>query len=103
MLEAAIELVGRVLRFEEPADAVVAAFFREHRALGARDRPVVADTVYAVLRRLEVYRHLAGSGSGKLERRLKLLGWQGGAELRNASLAPEEAEWLGRCEQVDLE
>jgi len=101
VLEAAIELVGRVLLFDEPADAVVAAFFREHRGLGARDRPVVADTVYTVLRRLEVYRHLAASGSGKLERRLTLLAWQGGAEVRQASLAPEEADWLGRCERVD--
>ena len=103
MLEAATELVGRVLRFEEPADAVVAAFFREHRALGARDRPVAADTVYAVLRRLEVFRHLAASGSGKLERRLTLLGWQGSADVRSAFITTEEAEWLGRCEQVALE
>ncbi len=103
MLEAATELVARVLRFDEPADGVVAAFFREHPALGARDRPVVADTVYAVLRRLNLYRYLAASGSGRLERRLTLLGWQGREEVRGASLSPEEAEWLRRCEQADRE
>ena len=103
MLEAATDLVGSVLRFDEPADARVAAFFREHPALGARDRRIVADTVYAVLRRLALYRHLAASGSGPLERRLALLGWQGRSELRDASLSAQEAEWLRRCEETDRE
>ena len=101
MLDATTELVGRVLRFDEPADAVVAAFFREHRALGARDRRVVADTVYALLRRLALYRHLAASGSGTLEQRLTLLAWQGSDALRQAALSPDEAAWLRRCDEVE--
>ncbi len=103
LLDAATELVRRVLRFEEPADAVVAAFFREHRSLGARDRPVVADTVYAVLRRLALYRHLAASGSGPLERRLVLLAWQGSDAVLAGFLSPEEAEWRRACAGVDRE
>ncbi|HEX2542693.1 MAG TPA: RsmB/NOP family class I SAM-dependent RNA methyltransferase [Caldimonas sp.] len=101
LLDRAVELVGRVLRFAEPADAVVAAFFREHRSLGARDRQAIADTVYAVLRRLGLYRHLAASGTGTLERRLTLLGWQGSEGSRAASLVPGEADWLRACERID--
>jgi 16S rRNA (cytosine967-C5)-methyltransferase len=35
LLELATELLHRVLRFDTPADSVVSAFFKEHRALGA--------------------------------------------------------------------
>ena len=37
LLDACAELVGRVLKFEHPADAVVSRYFREHRSLGPRD------------------------------------------------------------------
>jgi len=45
-----------VLDFARPADAVLSAFFREQRALGARDRAFVAEAVFGVLRR---YRYLS--------------------------------------------
>jgi len=101
-LDAATELLRRALRFDEPADAVVSAFFRENRSLGARDRPIVADTLYAVLRRLALYRHLADAKGASLHRRLAVLGWQGRAETLRAALSAEEHEWLRRCEQVDV-
>ena len=59
LLEAATDLVHRVLRFEHPADRVVADFFRESRALGSRERHTLTDTVFAVLRELPLLRHLA--------------------------------------------
>ena len=40
-----------VRRFATPADSGLSAFFRAHRELGARDRALVADTVFAYLRR----------------------------------------------------
>lgn len=43
-------LLARVLSFQHPADATVAQFFREHPQLGARDRLVLADQVFAHLR-----------------------------------------------------
>ena len=52
LLEAPTELVHRVLRFEHPADRVVADFFREQRALGSRERHMLADGVFALLRKL---------------------------------------------------
>ena len=62
LLELATELLRAVLRFEQPADAVVSAHFRRQRALGARERHALAETVYAVLRRRLLLQHLAQSG-----------------------------------------
>src|ERR1035438_8635193 len=45
LLEAATELVHRVLRFEHPADRVVSEFFRESRALGVPERHVRGEMV----------------------------------------------------------
>ncbi len=55
LLEAASDLVLRVLRLDHPADAVVSQFFREHRGLGPRERATLAETAYAVLRRKPLY------------------------------------------------
>jgi 16S rRNA (cytosine967-C5)-methyltransferase len=93
LLEAATELVHRVLRFEHPADRVVSEFFRESRALGVRERHVLAETVYALLRELPLYRHLAQSGRGEMERRLAVLAWQGNAGLLRAALSEAERAW----------
>ena len=106
MLEAQTELVHRVLRFEHPADRVVADFFREQRALGAGDRHVLADGVFALLRKLPLWRHLASSangGRGELERRLAVLVWQGNSGVLNAALDEREREWLARCRAFDLD
>ena len=48
LLEACTELVRLTLKFDHPADAVVARFFRENRTFGPRERTALADTVYAV-------------------------------------------------------
>src|SRR5262245_2237786 len=79
LLDACSELVAQVLRFEQPADAVVSRYFREHRALGPRERATLAETSYAVLRRKLLFDHLAPSGSGPRQRRMAILGfarWQ---------------------------
>jgi 16S rRNA (cytosine967-C5)-methyltransferase len=105
LLEAETELVHRVLRFEHPADRVVADFFREQRAFGMRERHLLADGVFALLRQLPLWRHLASSangGRGEMERRLALLVWQGNAGVLNAALDEREREWLARCRAFDL-
>ncbi len=43
-------LLQQIWRFEHPADATVARYFREHRNLGPRERQTLSDAVYAVLR-----------------------------------------------------
>jgi len=102
LLDAQTELVRRVLRFEHPAERVVADFGREHRALGARDRRVLADGVFALLRKLALDRHLAASGSGPLERHLAILAWRGDERVLQAALSGAERTWLERCRSIDV-
>lgn len=55
-LHVATQALDLVLDFKRPADAVLSAFFRDNRKLGARDRGFVAEVVFGVLRR---YRYLS--------------------------------------------
>ena len=55
-LAAAIE---DVRKFSVPADNGLSAFFRAHRELGARDRPFIAEGVFAYLRRMRSLEALA--------------------------------------------
>jgi 16S rRNA (cytosine967-C5)-methyltransferase len=95
------ELLHEVLRFTTPADAVVSSFFRQNRALGARERQTLAETVYEVLRRRAKYQYLARSGHGSIERRLILLAWQGSEAYLNAAITEGERTWLDNCRQFD--
>ena len=95
LLELTTELLHRVLQFKQPADGIVSDFFREHRALGQRERHTLAETTYTVLRQRPLLLHLAQSGRGEIERRLAILGWQG----NEAFLLPaggEQRHALGR-------
>ena len=47
------KVLGELLRFEHPADAVLSRYFREHRQLGHGDRGFVADGVSARPRVIE--------------------------------------------------
>jgi 16S rRNA (cytosine967-C5)-methyltransferase len=102
LLDLATELLRAVLKLDQPADAVLSAFFRRHRALGARERHALAETTYAVLRRRLLFQHLAQSGSGALERRLAILGWQGEPSWLQRALGPNEKTWLQQVQAVDL-
>ncbi|MGA0609996.1 RsmB/NOP family class I SAM-dependent RNA methyltransferase [Caldimonas sp. KR1-144] len=102
LLDLATELLRAVLKFDAPADAVVSAFFRKHRALGTRERHTLAETVYAVLRQRLLFQHLAQSGQGALERRLAALGWAGSDTFLRGAMGPNERDWLGRARGVDV-
>jgi 16S rRNA (cytosine967-C5)-methyltransferase len=67
-------LLAEVLKFAGPADAITSRFFREHPKLGHAERGVIAEAVFAVLRRRTEFAHLAESGAGSPTRRLTLLG-----------------------------
>jgi 16S rRNA (cytosine967-C5)-methyltransferase len=101
LLDACAALLREVLTFASPADSVVSAFFRQHKALGARERHTLAETAYAVLRRRLLYQHLAQSGSGPHERRLAVLGWAGDADFLRAALSADEQAWLARTQAID--
>ena len=101
LLDQTAELLRVVLQFDQPADAAVSAYFRKHRALGARERHALAETVYAVLRRRLLFQHLAQGARGPLERRLALVGWQGEQRILDAATDDAERNWLAAVATVD--
>ncbi|HJV96568.1 MAG TPA: RsmB/NOP family class I SAM-dependent RNA methyltransferase, partial [Albitalea sp.] len=101
LLELATDLLHQVMQFQSPADSVVSAFFRQHRALGARERHTLAETTYTVLRQRLLFQHLAQSGKGEMERRLVVLAWQGNAGFLRAALSETEQQWLEQVSAVD--
>jgi 16S rRNA (cytosine967-C5)-methyltransferase len=100
LLDACAELVRLTLTFEHPADAVVSRYFREHRALGPRERATLAETVYTVLRKKLLYEQLARSGSGPKERRLAILGFHGPRDFLKSALSEQERTWVDACDGV---
>lgn len=93
------QALAAVLRLELPADRALSEFFRRNHALGRRDRGMIAETVFDVLRNRRLYAHLAQGGTGRLERRLALLSPAAPA------LAPSvgEQEWLAAVANVPRE
>jgi len=109
-------LLPELLKFDEAADRLVSRYFRAEPRLGNRDRALIAESAFAVLRRKNEMAQFAASGTGSLARRLALLGMmsalsEGGlgsanrAESALADLAfvlqPGEYEWLLRYAQLD--
>jgi len=95
-------VLGQLLRFEYPADAVVSRYFREYHQLGHADRAFVAETVFAVLRR---GRSIEARCAGQLSDRARLLvalavvrGWS------QRDLAPvlkaSEVDWLAAAKAM---
>lgn len=100
LLDSCAELVKLCLTLEHPADAVVSRYFREHRALGPRERATLAETAFAVLRKKLLFEQLARSGSGPRERRLAILGFHGPRDFLKSALNEQEKVWLDACDQV---
>ncbi|MDD2918465.1 RsmB/NOP family class I SAM-dependent RNA methyltransferase [Rhodoferax sp.] len=103
LLEACSELVRLTLKFDHPADAIVSRFFRDHRGFGPRERATLAETVYTVLRKKQLFEHFAPSGSGPKERRLAILGFYGPGDFLRSALTEQEINWLDQCEKIKPE
>ncbi|HJW56953.1 MAG TPA: RsmB/NOP family class I SAM-dependent RNA methyltransferase [Burkholderiaceae bacterium] len=96
------EVLREILRFTGPADSTLSRYFRDHPKIGLRDRGMIAEGVYGLLRNKAVFTGFAESGSGPAMRRLALLGLADAAGVDAiGGLAPEEAEWLNRVMQID--
>lgn len=102
-LAGAVAALAAVLPVDEPADAVLRAFFRAHPRLGSRDRAFIAETVFGCLRRKRLLEHLAG---GPHPRRLVLayLTKLQGISARELALVvePTETAWLNRVRAASL-
>jgi 16S rRNA (cytosine967-C5)-methyltransferase len=101
LVDLSTELLRAVLKLDQPADGVVSAFFRQHRALGSRERHALAETAYTVLRQRLLFQNLAQSGTGPLERRLVLLAWQGTPNFLRLATESHEQAWLEKIGQID--
>jgi 16S rRNA (cytosine967-C5)-methyltransferase len=101
LLDLATELLRAVLKFDAPADSIVSNFFRQHRALGQRERHTLAETTYTVLRQRLLFQHFAQSGHGAMERRLAILGWQGSPTFLRGALGPHEIQWLEHVTSIE--
>ena len=102
LLDVGSRLVHRILLLAHPADAVVAQFFRDNHGLGPRERLILSDTVYAVLRRKLLFEHWASSGHGPQARRMTLLGFAGPRDLLRLAVSESESAWLNQCQAVDV-
>jgi 16S rRNA (cytosine967-C5)-methyltransferase len=108
LLDACTELVALVLKFEHPADAVLSHYFKDNRKLkniGQRERAVLAETAYSVLRSKTRLEALARAGSGALSRRLAILAYPtnnpSDADFLQGALLPHEKTWLQSCRQIE--
>ena len=103
-LEAIVHALQVVLPARAPADAQLRQFFRDHRNLGHRDRGVIADTVYAALRRRRLLEHVTPSATPRemaLAAIVKLNGV--GIGQIDSVLKPGEREWLAALKAQDLD
>jgi 16S rRNA (cytosine967-C5)-methyltransferase len=90
-----VAALAHVFQLERPADKLLSGFFRAHPGLGQSERALIAETVYAVLRRRRLLEHRGASGD---PRRLALaaLAQLGGFSLRalESVATAGEARWL---------
>jgi 16S rRNA (cytosine967-C5)-methyltransferase len=100
LLDECSTLMEAVFRFDHPADAVVARYFREHKSFGPRERATLSDTVFAALRERLKFEWLARSGSGSKWRRLAILGFPGDRDFLKSALSEPEKVWLDATAKV---
>ncbi len=95
-IEQVRQVLGEVLQWKYPADAVLSHWFRAHANAGLRDRGEIAEAVFDVLRHLRRYRQFAEIGAGSGTRRLAVLGlaavWP--RETLDTGLEAHERAWL---------
>ena len=96
------EVLREILRFTGPADGSLSRYFREHPRLGGRERGVIAEAIYGLLRNKSVYTSFSESGSGSAMRRLSLLGLADAVGIDAlGGLSDDETAWLHRVMEID--
>lgn len=102
LLAQAAQVLGAVLTFEHPADAVLSQHFRENHRIGHRDRGFIAETVYGALRRLRWLKRLAGEGAAPRKLLLAWLARGEGWSLRqfDGLVSANESEWIAALKSM---
>ena len=103
-LEAIVQALTLVLPARAPADQQLRQFFREHKSLGSRDRALVAETVYAALRRRRLLETVTPQGTPREIALATLVKLQGiGIGQIESVLRGNEKAWLAELKALDLE
>ena len=97
------ELLRELLKFQHPADAIVSRYFRQNPKLGGRERALLAEAAYTVLRLRTLFTHFSEKEEGSVRRRFALLGL---CEVTSSAafdglLPAQERAWLQRLHTVD--
>ena len=91
-----VEALTVVLPLVTPVDVTLKHFFRDHPQMGVRDRAVIAETIYAILRRRRMLEFLVPHGA---PRRMALAGLVKLNGVSMKQMAPllkrGDEEWLG--------
>lgn len=96
------EILREVLRFTAPADVTLSRFFKDNPRFGGRERGVIAEAVYAVLRNKSFFTDFAGAGNTPSMRRLALLGLAETVGIDAlGGLTEDETHFLTRIKEVD--
>jgi 16S rRNA (cytosine967-C5)-methyltransferase len=103
-LEAIIHALTVILPARAPADAQLRQFFRDHPKLGHRDRGLIADTIYAALRRRRMLEHVTPSATPREMALATLVKLNGvGISQIDSVLKPGERDWLASLKALDLD
>jgi 16S rRNA (cytosine967-C5)-methyltransferase len=96
------EVLRDILRFTAPADVTLSRFFKDNPRFGGRERGVIAEAVYAVLRNKSFFTDFASGGNTPSMRRLALLGLAETAGIDAiGGLTEDETHFLTRIKEVD--
>jgi 16S rRNA (cytosine967-C5)-methyltransferase len=103
-LDAIVHALTVVLSARAPADAQLRQFFRDNKNLGQRDRALIADTVYAALRRRRMLEHVTPNATPREIALATLVKLQGvGLSQIESALRAGEKEWLTKLKAQDLD
>ena len=103
-LDAIIHALAIVLPATAPADRLLSDFFRDNKSLGHRDRALIADTVYAALRRRRLLEHVTPRSTPREIALATLVKLQGvGLSQIESALKGEEKNWLAALKAQDID
>ena len=103
-LDTIVQALTVVLPANAPADSQLRQFFRDNKNLGHRDRGIVADTVYAALRRRRLLEHVTPHATPREMALATIVKLQGvGLGQIDSVLNAGEKEWLSALKARDLD
>jgi 16S rRNA (cytosine967-C5)-methyltransferase len=103
-LDAIVHALSVVLPGNAPADRQLGQFFRDNKNLGSKDRALVADVVYAALRRRRFLEHVTPRATPREMALATIVKLQGvGLGQIESALRGDEKAWLTALKQESFE